>query len=78
MTILITDQNITGPNYPAEKLLVDFACFLYDQRRVSIGKASKLAKLNRLEFQKALADRGLYMNYDEEELEVDLKNLGLL
>ena len=75
MTIQISEENLIGPSYSAEELLVDFACFLYSRRRISLGKASRLAKLDRLAFQKALADRDLYINYDEQMLKEDLESI---
>lgn len=42
-----------------------------------MGQAKKLSGLSQIEFQKAMADRGVYLNYDVEEFHKDLKTLGI-
>lgn len=58
-----------------QELRVDLAVFLYDIEKLSIGQAKKLAGLTQIEFQKQLAERGVFIKYDIEDLE---KDLGLL
>ncbi len=60
-----------------EDLLTDLACYLYDKGRLSFGKASELSGLDYLQFQKALAERSIDIKYTEEDLDTDLKNLGI-
>ena len=62
---------------PSE-LLIEFAVYLYDIEKLSMGQAKKLARLTQLEFQQELSKRNVLIKYDEEDLETDLKNLSLL
>ena len=61
----------------SEELLTDLACYLYDKERLSFGKCCALCGLNHLEFQRALAQRGIDIKYTERDLETDLRNLGI-
>jgi predicted HTH domain antitoxin len=58
------------PLSPAEVRL-EVAIWLYIKKRLTFGQARKLAGHTILTFQKALAERGLYLNYDEQDLEND-------
>lgn len=77
MALVVSDYFLNKLETSADELLVDLACFLYEKRRMSFGKAKTLSGLNRVAFQKALGDRYIYMNYDEEELNTDLRNLNI-
>ena len=60
-------------------LMIDFAVYLYDKEKISMGQAKKLAGLTQIEFQKEMSSRGVYIKYDIDDLERDLdtlKNLG--
>jgi len=56
---------------PAE-LRLELAIWLYTKKRLTLGQARKLAGLTVLAFQKALAESGLYLNYDQEDLADDI------
>lgn len=60
-----------------EELLIDLAVYLYDKERLSIGQARRLAGLDLISFQHAMAKRDVFLHYDVEDLLADLKNLGL-
>ncbi len=77
MTLTIPDEVLSSAHISSDELLVDLACYLYDKQRMSIGKATRLSGLNRIEFQKALAARDIYIKYSIEDFNTDMKNLGL-
>ncbi len=77
MSIVISDDLLRKANINEKEFLIDIAVYLYDKRRLSIGQAKKLSGLNQIEFQKALVERGVYLNYDVEEFHKDLKTLGI-
>ena len=62
---------------PSE-LLIEIAVHLYDTEKLSMGQAKKLAGLTQIDFQKELAKRNVFIKYDIEDLETDLKNLSFL
>ncbi len=77
MPIIISDELLKKANLNEKDFLIDIATYLYDKRRLTTGQAKRLANLNQLEFQKALKERDIYLNYDEEEFYKDLKTLGI-
>ncbi|MDX2305087.1 MAG: UPF0175 family protein [Microscillaceae bacterium] len=60
-----------------QEVLIDFAAYLYDKGKLSLGQARKLAQLDLISFQQELKSRNIYLKYDSEELHIDLQNLGL-
>lgn len=77
MALIISDELLKKVNVDEKTMLVDIAAYLYEKGKLSFGKAKTFANLNYLEFQKALAERNIYMNYDEDDFEDDLKTLGI-
>ncbi len=77
MALVISDELLDKAQLSENELLVDLACFLYDKKRLSMGKARGLANLNQIEFQMELAKREIDIHYTEEDLQKDLKNLGI-
>lgn len=75
MTITIPDQALS--DISAADLLIEVAVYLYDKERLSMGQARKLAGMDILSFQKALADRNVYLKYSEKDLADDIKNLKI-
>ncbi len=77
MTITIPDSTLAQANIKPEDLLIELAVYLYDKKALSWGKARKLSGLDEMSFRKELAKRDVYMHFGMEDLEKDLKNLGM-
>ena len=77
MAFIVTDDTLARIDLSAEEVLLDFACFLYEKRKLTIGRASKLANLDLVSFQKELAKRDIYLNYTQNDVDIELRNLGL-
>ncbi|AYQ33491.1 UPF0175 family protein [Runella sp. SP2] len=77
MTLVIPDEILLEARLSPSELRVELAVYLYEKKRISIGKARKMAGLSLIDFQKALTQRNVYIHYDVIELETDLKNLNL-
>lgn len=56
-------------------LCLELAIVLFQQDRISIGSASKIAKMHVMEFQKLISDRGICVHYDIEEFQQDVQHL---
>lgn len=78
MTLVIPDEILLEARLSPSELRAELAVFLYEKKRISIGKARKMAGLSLIDFQKALTQRNVYIHYDVKELETDLKNLNLM
>ena len=61
-----------------EELKKELALVLYQQNKISFGKARELAELNIWSFQQLLGDRGINIHYDIDDFDQDLHNLEKL
>lgn len=75
MDLIIPEATLKAAEITGDELLIEIAVHLYDTERLSIGQAKNLVDMDHLTFQKELAKRNIYMKYDEEDLDKDLKNL---
>lgn len=62
----------------AKEIMKRLAASLYAERKISLGKAVELAETDHSTFMELLADLGIYMDYDEQELNNDLETLRRL
>jgi predicted HTH domain antitoxin len=75
MSLVIADDLLYSIGLSEKELLTEIAVMLFQQERVSLGKASKIANMNYVEFQELLAKRNISLHYDVEEFEEDIKTL---
>lgn len=81
MSVVIPDDILQSTKMTEDELRLEIAIMLYKQEKISSGKARAWTGLTVIEFQHELAKRGLYINYDVEDLQADVKTLqsmGLL
>lgn len=62
----------------ADQMLIELAVHLYEQGRLSIGKAHELAGLSLWEFRQLLGFRQIPPHFAAEDLEQDLETLSQL
>ncbi|MFN8473096.1 MAG: UPF0175 family protein [Anaerolineae bacterium] len=60
------------------ELKTEVAILLYEQGRLSIGKARELAGMSLWEFRQLLASRRIAVHYDEGDLDEDMATLRKL
>ena len=77
MAIIITNDTLQRIDLDEEEMLLEFACWLYEKRRMSFSKARALSGKDHVTFQQALGERKIDVHYGMEDLETDLKNLGI-
>ncbi len=75
MNLTIPDEILQLAQMSVEDLKLEIAILLYQQKKISIGHACRLAVMHLLEFQRTIADRGICINYDIEDFEADIKTL---
>ena len=75
--LIIPAETLEQLRITPSELLIELAVHLYDTEKLSMGQAKKLANLTQIDFQKELAKRDVYIKYDIEDLEIDLKNFIL-
>jgi predicted HTH domain antitoxin len=75
MSLVISDEVIKVSGLSEQELLLEVILMLFQQKRVSIGKASRLSGMTLRQFQHELATRKIPVHYDVEDFEKDLQNL---
>ena len=78
MIVEIPDQIISQSGLSSKEILLKVALMLFQEERLTLGQASKLAGLHQFEFQKELAKREIAVHYGEEDFERDLQTIGLI
>jgi predicted HTH domain antitoxin len=78
ITVIIPDDVAQQTRLSEVDLRTEIAVYLYEKRRLSMGKARKLAGLDLISFQKELSKRNVYIHYNIEDLEKDIENLKML
>ncbi|MBE9142883.1 UPF0175 family protein [Planktothrix mougeotii] len=73
MSMLVSDEIIQASGLSEQELLLEIVMMLFQKDKISLGKASELLGIHRMQFQKLLADRGLCVHYDVAEFKEDLK-----
>ncbi len=77
MTIILPDHALENAKIEPSELLIELSVYLYEKKAISWGKARKLANLDEMTFRKELSKRNVYVQFTVEDLEKDLKNLGI-
>lgn len=75
MKLEIQDEVLQGISVTPEQMLLDLAVGLYASRRVSMGRAARIAGLSQPAFLHELGHREICVNYDVEAFEADLRTL---
>jgi predicted HTH domain antitoxin len=77
MTLTIPDEILSDTNITSTDMRIEVAAYLYEKKRMSIGKARLIAGLNLIQFQKELAKRNIYLQIEAKDLETEVSNLRL-
>ena len=78
MIVEIPDQVINQSGLSAEEILLKVAVVLFQEEKLTLGQASRLAGLHQFEFQKELAAREIPVHYGEEDYQNDLRTIALI
>jgi predicted HTH domain antitoxin len=74
MSLVISDDIVRASGLTERELLLEIVLMLFRRDKISLGKASELMGMHRMQFQKLLDDRGICVHYDVAEFQEDLKN----
>ncbi|MFB2891555.1 UPF0175 family protein [Aerosakkonemataceae cyanobacterium BLCC-F50] len=75
MSVVIPDDILQAAGMSEAELKREIAIMLFQQDKISIGKARSLAGMNLIEFQHEIARRGICIHYDVEDFQEDLETL---
>ncbi|MCU0570865.1 MAG: UPF0175 family protein [Oculatellaceae cyanobacterium Prado106] len=75
MSLTVPDEMIRASGLSEQRFLLEIIVMLFQQKKISIGKASRLSGMTLRQFQHELATRQIPIHYDVEDFEKDLHNL---
>jgi predicted HTH domain antitoxin len=75
MAITIADEVLAATHMTELELKRELAVALFQQERLTLAQASRLAEMNQLEFQAFLADPQIPVHYGIQEFREDLRGL---
>ncbi|MFN0171202.1 MAG: UPF0175 family protein, partial [Bryobacteraceae bacterium] len=75
MAVTISDEVLAAAHLSEPELKKELALTLFQQERLTLAQASRLAEVSQLAFQALLADRKIPIHYGAEEFREDLRNL---
>jgi predicted HTH domain antitoxin len=78
MGVVIPDEVLEAARMTEAELKQEVAVMLFERGKLSLGRASRLAGMGRIEFQRLLASRDIPMQYDVADLEADIETLRSL
>ena len=81
MSLVISDDVLTASGLKAEELFLEVVLLLFQQDRLSLGKAAELLDMSQIRFQRIIAERNICIHYDVAEFREDVAHLtakGLL
>jgi predicted HTH domain antitoxin len=74
----IPDELLQAAHMSEAEMLQEIAVLLYTREKITLAQASRLAALDRLQFQHLLASRGVPVNFGVRDFEQDLDTLRSL
>ena len=75
MTIELPDNALGNLRLTSEEARIDLAAGLYAERRVSMGRAARIAGVPYVRFMHELGKRGICLNYSMEDLVQDIETV---
>jgi predicted HTH domain antitoxin len=75
MSVTISDEVLVAAHITESELKQELALALFQQERLTLAQASRLAEMGQLAFQALLADRQIPIHYGIEEFHEDLRTL---
>jgi predicted HTH domain antitoxin len=75
---MISDEVLQAAHMSEDELRRELAILLFQQERLTLAQAARLAGSDRLQFQHLIASRDLPIHYDIADFEDDLETLRTL
>jgi predicted HTH domain antitoxin len=75
MSLVISDDVLQASGLTADSLFLEIILLLFQQEKLSLGKAAELLEMSQIRFQRLIADRGICVHYDVAEFQEDVAHL---
>ncbi|MGB3767595.1 MAG: UPF0175 family protein [Phormidesmis sp.] len=77
MSLVISDAVLSASGLKEDELLLEVILLLFQQDKLSLGKAAELLDMSQIRFQRLIAKRDICVHYDVAEFREDIENLKL-
>lgn len=78
MPVVLSDDFVKASHLTESEIKQELAIILYQKKKISLAKAASLLNMNRLEFQKLLAEKKIPINFDISDFDKDIETLKKL
>lgn len=75
MSVVIPDEVLHATRMSGAEIMQEVAVTLYQREKLTLGQASHLAGMGRIQFQLLLASRQIHVHYDVGDFDADLRTL---
>ena len=75
MSLVISDELLKASGLKEEELFLEIVLLLFQQEKLSLGKAAELLDMSQIRFQRLISDRGICVHYDVAEFQEDVAHL---
>jgi predicted HTH domain antitoxin len=75
MSLVISDDLLKASGLREEELFLEIILLLFQQEKLSLGKAAELLDMSQVRFQHLISDRGICVHYDVAEFREDVEHL---
>ena len=75
MGLMVSDEIVKASGLSEDELLLEIILLLFQQDKVSLGKAAELLNMSQIRFQRLISDRGICVHYDVAEFKEDIQHL---
>ncbi|MCT7976757.1 UPF0175 family protein [Laspinema olomoucense] len=74
MSLVISEDIVKARGLFEQELIIELVLLLFQQEKISLGKAAELLNISQVRFQQILSERGINIHYDLEELQEDIQH----
>ncbi|MCC5898602.1 MAG: UPF0175 family protein [Phormidium sp. BM_Day4_Bin.17] len=74
MSLVISEEIVKASGLSEQELIIELVLLLFQQEKLSLGKAAELLNISQVKFQKILSERGINIHYDVDELQEDIQH----
>ena len=76
MSLMISDELLRASRFTEDELFLEIVLLLFQQDRLSLGKAAELLNMSQIQFQRLISDRGICVHYDVAEFREDVRHVA--
>lgn len=73
--MFISDEIVKASGLSEDQILLELVLLLFQQDKISLGRAAELLNMSQVRFQRLIASRGICVHYDVDELHEDIQYL---